>query len=100
MKITNELFALAVNSDDELDELFANNSYEKSSRVYAWIMRSAQNARTKRASRTEGSLTTVEIEKQNLFWLLRAQGQGTENIEEDRLSLNLQRNKDALLDCR
>ena len=62
-------------------------------------MRFAQNTRTKRASRTKGPLRTEEIEKQNLFWMLRTQSQGTENMEEDRLSLNLQRNKDGLLEC-
>ena len=92
MKTTKELFALAVNSDHELDELLAKNSYWKTLRVCAWIMRFAQNARTKRASRTKGPLRTEEIEKQNLFWMLRAQSRVTENMEEDRLSLNLQRN--------
>ena len=100
MKTTKELFALAVNSDDELDELLARNSYWKTLRVCAWIMRFAQNARTKRASRTKGPLRTEEIEKQNLFWMLRAQSQGSENMEEDRLSLNLHRNRDGLLECR
>ena len=63
-------------------------------------MRFAQNAGTKRASRTKGTLTTEGIEKQNLFWMLCAQRKGTENMEEDRLSLNLQRNKDGLQGCR
>ena len=31
---------------------------------------------------------------------MRAQSQGTANMEEDRLRLNLQRNKDGLLECR
>lgn len=100
VKTTKELFALAVNSDDELDELLAKSSYWKTLRVCAWIMRFAQNARTKRANRTKGPLTTEEIGKQTLFWLMRAQSQGTANMEEDRLRLNLQRNKDGLLECR
>ena len=77
VKTTKELFALAVNSDDELDELLARSSYWKTLRVCAWIMRFAQNARTKRANRTKGTLTTDEIGKQTLFWLMRAQSQGT-----------------------
>ena len=81
VKTTKELFALAVNSDDELDELLAKSSYWKTLRVRAWIMRFAQNARTKRASRTKGPLTTEEIGKQTLFWLMRAQSQGTANME-------------------
>ena len=100
VKTTKELFALAVNSDDELDELLAKSSYWKTLRVCAWIMRFAQNARTKRANRTKGPLTTEEIGKKTLFWLMRAQNQGTANMEEDRLRLNLQRNKDGLLECR
>ncbi|XP_068674447.1 uncharacterized protein [Montipora foliosa] len=99
VKTTKELFALAVNSDDELDELLAKSSYWKTLRVCAWIMRFAQNARTKRANRTKGPLATEEIGKQTLFWLIRAQSQGTANMEEDRLRLNLQRNKDGLLEC-
>ena len=87
-----------MNSGDELDELLAKNTYWKTLRVCAWIMQFAQNARTKRASRTKGPLKTEEIEKQNLFRLTRAQSQGTENMEEDWL--NLQSNKDGLLECR
>ena len=45
-------------------------------------MRLAQNAKTKRANRTKGPLTTEEIGKQTLFWLMRAQSQGTANMEE------------------
>ena len=63
-------------------------------------MRLAQNAKTKRANRTKGPLTTEEIGKKNLFCLMCAQSQGTANMEEDRLGLNLQRNKDGLLECR
>ncbi|XP_068721567.1 uncharacterized protein, partial [Montipora capricornis] len=100
VKTTKELFALAVNSDDELDELLAKSSYWKTLRGCAWIMRFAQNARTKRANRTKGPLTTEEIGKQTLFWLMRTQSQGTANMEEERLRLNLQRNKDGLLECR
>ncbi|XP_068708134.1 uncharacterized protein [Montipora foliosa] len=39
VKTTKELFALAVNSDDELDELLVKSSYWKTLRVCAWIMR-------------------------------------------------------------
>ena len=65
-KTTQELFALAVNSHDDLDELLSKNT-------------------TKKACRTKGPLSTEQIEKRNLFWLLRAQSQGTQNIEEGAL---------------
>ena len=41
VKTTKELFALAVNSDDELNELLAKNSYWETLRVCVWIMRFA-----------------------------------------------------------
>ena len=63
-------------------------------------MRFANNARAKRAARAKGPLTTDEIEKQILFWLLRVQSRGSDNTEDDRLNLNLQRNQDGLLECR
>ena len=43
--------------------------------------------------RTKGPLTTDKIEKQK-----HVKSQGSENME-DRLSLNLQKNKDGLLEC-
>ena len=48
---TKELFALAVNFDDELDELLAKNTYWRTTRVCAWILLSSQNAITKTAQR-------------------------------------------------
>ena len=100
MKATKELFAMAVKTDDDLDHLLAKHTYWKTLRVCAWIMRFANNARAKRVTRAKGPLTTDKIEKQKHFWLLRVQSRGSENIEEDRLSLNLQKNKDGLLECR
>ena len=100
MKATKELFAMAVKADDDLDHLLAKHNYWKTLRVCAWIMRFANNARAKRATRTKGPLTTDEIEKQKHFWLLRVQSRGSESMEEDRLCLNLQKNKDGLLECR
>ena len=100
MKATKELFAMAVKADDDLDHLLAKHNYWKTLRVCAWIIRFANNARAKRATRTKGPLTTDEIEKQKRFWLPRVQSRGSESMEEDRLCLNLQRNKDGLLECR
>ena len=100
-KTAKELFALAVNFDDEHDELLAKNTYWRAKRVCAWILLSTQNACIKTASRTKGLLSTRETEKRNLVWLLRAPRQGTTNIEEESLSLNLHRKKNGLLEyCR
>ena len=91
---------MAVKTDDDRDLLLAKHNYWKTLRVCAWIMRFANNARAKRATKTKGPLTTDEIEMQKHFWLLCVQSRGSENMEEDRLSLNLQKNKDGLLECR
>lgn len=99
VKATKELFAMAVKSNDVLDNLLAKNTYWRTLRVCAWIKRFVRNARAKRTSRIKGPLTSAEIEQQNLFWLLRVQSQGAENMEEDRLSLNLQKNQDGVLVC-
>ncbi|XP_068757498.1 uncharacterized protein [Montipora capricornis] len=66
VKTTKELFALAVNSGDELAKFLAKSSYWNTLRVCAWIMRFAQNA------------TTEEIGKQTLFWLMPTQSQKTD----------------------
>ena len=88
---------MAVKTNDDLDHLLVKHNYWKTLRVCAWIMRFANNARAKRATRAKGPLTTDEIEKQKHFWLLCVQSLGSENMGEDRLSLNLQKNKDGLL---
>ena len=100
VKAIKELFALAVEKEDELDDLLSKLTYWRTLRVCAWMMRFARNARTSKANRKRGPLTTEEIEKQKLFWLLRVQTRGAENIEKDRLQLNLQRNQDGVLECR
>ena len=48
--------------------------------------------------KNQGPLTTEEINKQNLFWVKRAQASC--NLEEDRLRLNLQANLEGTLECR
>ena len=82
-KTTKELLALAVNFDDQLDELLTKNTYWRTTRACAWILLSTQDASTKTARRTKVPLSTSETEKRNLVWLLRASRQGTENIEEE-----------------
>ena len=86
MKATKELFAMAVKADDDLDHLLAKHNYRKTLRVCAWIMRFANNARAKRATRAKGPLTTDKIEKQKPIWLLRVQSRGSENLEEDQFT--------------
>ena len=87
---------------DEFDMLLEKFALWKVLRVCAWISRFANNTRKHKEQRTKGPLTTVEIERQTLYWVARAQNnaKGREKFEEDRLQLNLQERQDGLLECR
>ena len=100
VKATKELFALAVEQEDELDNLLAKLTYWRTLRVCAWMMRFIRNARTSKSNRAGGPLTTEEIEEQKHLWLLRVQTPGVKDMEKDRLRLNLQKNQDGVLECR
>lgn len=62
------------------------------------MSRFVHNARSTRANRIQGPLTTEEMERQEHFLILRTQNRVT--LERDRLQLNIQRNADGLLECR
>ena len=74
-------------------------SLQKAVRVVAWMRRFVNNSLpSRRNKRSSGPLTTEETERQRRFWAKQAQD-GCE-IEDDRAALNLQPNKDGLLECR
>ena len=62
------------------------------------MSRFVHNARSTRANRIQGPLTTEEMERQEHFLILRTQNRVT--LERDCLQLNIQRNADGLLECR
>lgn len=62
VKATKELFALAVEQEDELNNLLAKITYWRTLRVCAWMMRFIRKARTSKPNRARGPLTTEEIE--------------------------------------
>ena len=64
------------------------------------MSRFVHNARSTRANRIQGPLTTEEMERQEHFLILRTQNRVTPTLERDRLQLNIQRNADGLLECR
>ena len=100
VKPTKELFALAVDVNDELDDLLSKTSYWRTLRVCAWIRRFIDNEKKAKLQRINRPLTTEEIKNQELFWVRRVQARGAKGMEEDRLTLNLQKNDDGLLECR
>ena len=85
VKATKELFALAVEQEDELDNLLAKLTYWRTLRVCAWMMRFIRNTRTSKPNRAGGPLTTEEIEEQKHLWLLRVQTRGVKDKEKDGL---------------
>ena len=101
-KATRQIFAVAFAATDELAALLEKCSHWRTLRVCAWVSRFARNSRSPKARRTMGPLTMEEIDKQRLFWVKRVQENcsGGDRFEEDRLQLNLQMNKDEVLECR
>lgn len=68
----------------------------------AWIRRFLNNCKLKKAVRLSGPLTIAETDKQVQWWIKRAQRSYgvTEKFNEDKLTLNLQKNSEGLYECR
>ena len=96
------MLAVAVAAADELDDLLEKFTKWKAIRVAAWIIRFIQNSRTKNTERLGGLLTANETKKAELFWVKRVQERATADgrYQEDKLQLNLQQNRDGILECR
>ena len=101
-KLTKEIFATATETKDGLDEVLERNSSWKTVRVTTWMRRFLNNCKQKKSNRLVGPLTTSETDKELRWWVQRAQesSSGTERFEEDKLTLNLQKNSDGLYECR
>ena len=101
-KLTKEIFATATETKDGLDEVLERNSFWKTVRVTTWMRRFLNNCKQKKSNRLVGPLTTSETDKELRWWIQRAQesSSGTEKFEEDKLTLNLQKNSDGLYECR
>ena len=89
---------MSMNATDAFDEVLARFGLRKALRICAWASRFTQNSRLKREERITGPLTTEEIEKQHMFWIKRAQKSCHD--EDDRIKLNLQDNRQGILECR
>ena len=101
-KAKRDLLAVAVAATDELDDLLQKCSHWKTIRVTAWINRFIRNARTEKIKRLGGLLTAEEMKQAEFFWVKRVQTQATADgrYQEDVLQLNLQPNRDGVLECR
>ena len=100
-KVIKQIMNVAVEPQtDDLDDLLAKYPLWKTLKVCAWLMRFVRNARNPKENRTLGPITAQEIEEQKQFWVRRVQNRNPERVDEDRLKLNLQPNKDGVLECR
>lgn len=100
-KVIKQVMNVAVQSQtDALDDLLAKTTLWKTLKVCAWLARFVRNARAPKKCRTFGLITAQEIEEQKQFWARRVQNAYPEQVEKDRLELNLQTNKDGVLECR
>ena len=101
-KLTKEVFAVAVDSRDDLDEVLEKYSLWRTVRIFAWVMRFLQNCRNKKVDRIRGPLTTAETEKQVKWWIRRKQERYsvTDKFMEDHQRLNLQRNDEGIYVCK
>ena len=101
-KLTREIFNLAITEEDLFDELLGKFNMWKVVRVGAWVTRFVTNLRVREGERATGPLKTKETQKQITFWVKKAQArhEASSVFQEDKLQLNLQRNKEDIYECR
>ena len=97
-----DVLAIALEVDDNLDQLMVNHTFWKAVRILSWVARFLHNCRNKPKQRLSGPLKTEEIDEQIGVWVKRAQATylKTEQFEEDKLRLNLQKNSREVYECR
>ena len=101
-KLTREIFNLPITEEDSFDKLLGKFNMWKVVRVGAWVTRFVTNLRVREGERTTGPLKTKETQKQITFWVKKAQArhEASSVFQEDKLQLNLQRNKEDIYECR
>ena len=101
-KTTREVLAVAIPRNDTFDELLNKHELWKVLRICSWIRRFFHNCRMPIKERNSGPLKSVEVERQKMWWIKRVQrdAQANQGLNEDRLRLNLQPNKENILECR
>lgn len=87
---------------DAMDCVLEKFSYWKAMRISAWIARYLFNLKSVSTKRRRGALTTEEIQSQVKWWIKKEQMryENTDQMEEDKLRLNLQENESGLLECK
>ena len=97
-KLVQKVMGVAVNEENEVEEVLHKFQLQKAVRVFAWMRRFARNSlRSRGTPRVLGPLTTEETTSQLLF--LEKQAQKSPESERDRVALNLHPNQDGVLEC-
>ena len=63
-KRAKEVFAVAVDTRHDFDEVLEKHTFWRVIRISAWVMRFLQNCQSKKSNRVSGPLTTAETVKQ------------------------------------
>ncbi|XP_068675376.1 uncharacterized protein [Montipora foliosa] len=100
-KLQREVFAVGVETRDDFDLVLWKFELRKAVRIGAWVMRFLHNSQYS-SSKTKGPLTTVEVEKCQMFLVKRAQLEGISHakFDQDQEQLNLQPSEEGVLECR
>ena len=101
VELVRDVLAIAAKFDDSLDQLMVNHTFWKAVKLLSWVAWFLHNCRHK-PKHLSGPLKTEEIDGQIGVWVKRAQAaySKTEQFEEGKLRLNLQKNSRGLYECR
>lgn len=98
-KLVQKVMGVAVNEENEVEEVLHKFQLQKAVRICAWLRRVARKSlRSRGTPRVLGPFTNEKTTSQLLS--LEKQAQKSPEIERDRLSLNLHPNQDRILKCR
>ena len=102
VKTIREVLSLAQpkNSSDRVEEVLEKHELKYALRVVAWVTRFLANCKTPK--KLTGPLTADELENVKWGWIRRVQLRATTmpSYPQIKSSLNLQPNRDGLLECR
>ena len=82
-KLQQEVFAVGVETREDLDLVLWKFELRKAVKIVAWFMRLLHNSRNS-PSKTKGPLITVDVEKCQTFLVKRAQLQGMSHAKFDQ----------------
>ena len=101
-KVMKEVLATALSSEDEFSVLTEQHSLLKALHMIAWVSRFPTNSRNRKPGTVNGPLTTDEMKYQETWSTRQAQeeGRSSKNFKADKLQLNLQPDKNGILECR